>query len=389
MKLIRAFLTFIMIFFSFPFEVRASVPAEAQGSQLLRVRLLSLSQKVQFTGVSLRFQNIRKNYQSVAISKSSRAEVRLMKKGDKNFWALRLDDKDPEHLITEKFLMVQGEGLRAGAQTLPPRVLLSVSAKDQIDVVGVLPLDEYVTGVLASEMPLSWPLETLKAQAVAARSYALAVMKERQNRSYHLESSILDQVFRHVGTADMQSPLYQKALRAVRETAGVTLRGAHQEILKAFYHADCGGQTTTPAHVWRSGVNSGVVLDRSCPSNPRAHWSFSMGKAELQRRLGLVDLLELQVVKNDSDGRVQSVRVTSAAGVNRVISANDFRQALGFQELRSALFEVKRREDIFEFQGRGFGHGVGLCQWGSRVLGQRGQNFRQILKHYYPLAKLQ
>ncbi|AHZ84836.1 hypothetical protein Bb109J_c2142 [Bdellovibrio bacteriovorus] len=382
MKLVFAALIFSIGLVSFTSEARA------EDKEIVRVRLSSLAGKIAFRGTGLQFQNLTQNFRPVAIPNSSSAEVRVLSKGSKKIWALRINNKDPEHLFTDKYLMIQGHNLRIGSQALPGRVLLNLNSEKQIDVIGVMPLDEYITGVLASEMPLSWPLETLKAQAVAARSYALAVINERKDKAYHLESSVLDQVFRHVVAEDRQSPLIQKALQAVESTKGIKLLGNKDRVLKAFYHSDCGGKTTTSKNVWNYGVNTGVVVDSSCPTNPRGHWKLALTKMDLQKRLKVEDFSELKLERNPADQRIKSVRVAFNGLPDKVISANEFRQALGFQDLRSALFDMKKTGDRFLFEGRGFGHGVGLCQWGSRALGQKGYSFRQILKHYYPLAGL-
>lgn len=382
MKLIWASLCFIFVYVSFLSDARSA------SSEVVRVRLMSAPKKVQITGLALRFQNLNQPYKPVAIPRNAQAEVRLLEKEGKKVWALRVNNQDPEHLFSEKYLLIQGENLRVGAQALPSRVLLNMNANKNVDVVGVMPLEDYVVGVLASEMPLSWPLETLKAQAVAARSYALAVMEERKDKPYHLESSILDQVFRHVLAEDENDPLIKKAVQAVRETEGVKLYASNNKVLKAFFHSDCGGKTTTPQNVWNYGVNAGTTVDTSCPTNPRAHWKLNLSKEELSRRLHVENFSSLEFIKIPSENRIKAVRVAFNDASSKLISANDFRQLLGFQDLRSSLFEMKKIGESFLFQGQGFGHGVGLCQWGSKALGQSGRNYKQILTHYYPLARL-
>ncbi|UXR63289.1 SpoIID/LytB domain-containing protein [Bdellovibrio bacteriovorus] len=387
MKLVWASLTFILVFVSFVSDAHSSMTS-GKDAPLVRVRLKSLSSKIQISGLGLRFQNLTQNFRPVAIPQDGQAEVRVLQKDGKKIWALRTGTKASEHLFTDKYLLIQGHNVRIGSQSLPSRVLLSMNA-GMVDVVGVMPLDEYVVGVLASEMPLSWPLETLKAQAIAARSYALAVINERKDKPYHLESSVLDQVFRHVVAEDRTSPLIQKAMQAVEETKGIKLWDPKSRVLKAFYHSDCGGKTTTSKNVWNYGVNTGIVVDSSCPTNPRGQWKLTLTKDDLKKRLRVADFDSIEFDRNPQDQRVQAVRVAFNGSPEKVLSANDFRQSLGFQDLRSALFEMKKQGEEFLFQGRGFGHGVGLCQWGSRSLGQKGYTYKQILNHYYPLAKLQ
>lgn len=384
MKLICAAMCFILVYVSFLTEAHSAI---FKDSDLVRVRLKTLDGRIEISGQSLRFQNLENPFRPVAIPENTKAEVRLLEKSGKVFWALRVNGREQEHLFTNQFLLIQGEGLRIGAQALPERILLN-HQKKSVDVVGVIPLEDYVVGVLASEMPLAWPLETLKAQAVAARSYARAVMEERKDKAYHLESSIMDQVFRHVLHEDENDPLIKKAVQAVRETQGQKLFAANHKVLKAFFHSDCGGTTTTAKNVWKSGVNTGTAIDSSCPLNPRAQWKLTLSKEELGRRLRVPNFLSLDLVHLGKERRVQAVLVAQADGINKNIPANEFRQLLGFQELRSSMFTLKDQGHSFVFEGQGYGHGVGLCQWGSRSLGRNGANYKNILKHYYPLARL-
>lgn len=385
MKLVLASLCFIFVYVSFLAEAQSS---QNERAAIVRVRLMTTPEKVQISGVGFRFQNLNRPYQPVSIPQGSQAEIRVMEKQGKKIWAVRINNKDPEQLFADKYLFLQGENLRVGTRALPERVLFSVNAGGQVDVVAVMPLDDYVVGVLASEMPLSWPMETLKAQAVAARSYALAVMASRKDKAYHLESSILDQVFRHVLHENEDDPLIKKAVQAVRETQGQKLYASNNRVLKAFFHSDCGGKTTTAKEVWNHGVNTGVAVDNFCLTSPRAQWKLTMTKEELARRLGVPQITELELVRPTSERRVQAVRVAVNGDSEEVVSVNKFRQILGYQELRSSIFEIKRVGQSFLFEGQGYGHGVGLCQWGSRTLGQQGMTYKQILAHYYPLARL-
>ncbi|MNJ94773.1 Amidase enhancer precursor [compost metagenome] len=357
--------------------------------EIVRVRLLTEKSQITLTGQGLHFQAFDKKYQPVAIPRSSVAQIRVIYKDGKKMWSVRLDNKDPEQIYSDNYLLVRGDNLRAGSKALPKKLLLNSSGPQKIDVVGVIPLDEYVMGVIASEMPLSWPMESLKAQAVAARSYALAVMKERMQNPWHLESSVLDQVFRHVLAEDENDQMIQKAVLAVRATQGVKLLSPKNgKILKAFYHADCGGRTSLAKDVWQSGVNTGTAVDSSCPITPTAQWTLRLTAKELIARMG-VELSGLKLIRPTAVDRVSKVLLTLNDVDAKTLNANEFRQKIGFQDLKSTQFDVKKEGDSFVFKGRGFGHGVGLCQWGSRTLGQKGLDYKDILRHYYPLAQIQ
>jgi len=396
----------IIALFSASLLCHASTPAanneaadEPGNPQWVRVRLQSNLQNLHIEGRALQFQNRNELYQPVAIPRDEKnLDIQILAQAGKKMWSVRQQGLTAPQtfLFAEKYLLIQGQDMHIGAQRLPDKVFLSQSSNHKVDLIGLIPLDDYITGVLASEMPLSWPLETLKAQAVAIRSYSLAVMKERKNKPFQLESSILDQVFRPLISADKDSPLIQKAILAVQQTEGVKLTTANSQILKAYYHADCGGKTTNAQNVWGQAAPTEVVVDSFCPSNSRAHWSLEVSVQNLEAKLkkffpGGADALHLQslnLIQPQAHERVQKVAVLLADGRKTLLSANEFRGLLGYDQLKSSLFEMKKSGDLFVFKGKGFGHGVGLCQWGSRTLGLRGWTYQAILKHYYPSAQI-
>lgn len=359
----------------------------------IRVRLKSHENELLITGLGLRMAGLNEKFKPVAIPYNESFRIKRFDKDGRSYWLV--NGRNRTQILSAPLLVVEGSQLRIGAQILPNKLIIAASGRQKMDLVGVMPLESYLTGVIASEMPLTWPLESLKAQAVAARSYALAVMSERSRRIYQVESNILDQVFRPLAQDNGDDPLVRKALQAVRETEGQKLTVTDGRTLKAFYHSDCGGRTVSARNVWGSAVDAGQASDASCPSSPKANWELDVSKAKifagLKKYFALgrssVQILGLDFDRGN-DERVRQVRVALSEGGERKISGNDFRAVVGFQDLKSTLFEAKEEADGFKFKGRGFGHGVGLCQWGSRVLGQQGMKYAEILRHYYPLARL-
>lgn len=380
MKLLWASFGFILVLLGF-------APMARSQENLVRVRLKIAQSEVTVSGQALRFQAEDGKYQAVALPRNSQVQVRIIHKDSKPLWALRVNGKDFEHLFSQKYLLIRGENLRADSASLPSRLLLSMNEGKKMDLVGVIPLEDYVMGVVSSEMPMSWPLESLKAQAVAARSYVLAVMKERENRPFHVESSVLDQVFKHALFHESEDLHMKKVVQAVRDTEGQRLLSPQGRTLKSFYHADCGGKTALAKDVWSYAVNSGIAVDSSCPLSPRAQWSLRLSTREISQRLGRL-ISGIDLIRTSSEARVSKVQLLLQDGQKKLLSSNDFRRALGFQDLKSTLFEVKKDGNDFVFTGRGFGHGVGLCQWGTKALAQKGLKYQEILRHYYPLAKL-
>ncbi len=260
-------------------------------------------------------------------------------------------------------------------------------------VINTLDIEKYLAGLINKEMLPGWPMEALKAQAVAARSYALYQMDHRTNELYDLESSTQDQVYEG---ARSESP---RSNRAVEETRGEVLSWKH-ETIKAFYHSDCGGHTESAREVW--GTEYGYISPVTCPfhakQSVRRSWRTHFSLAELERKLknvvgllprGFFGISHIYAGPKDLSNRVRAVLVADASGKTVKIPANAFRNALGNTRVKSTAFSLTASAGKVNIAGEGFGHGVGMCQLGAKVLAQSGRNYRAILSYYYPLAKLE
>jgi stage II sporulation protein D len=232
-------------------------------------------------------------------------------------------------------------------------------------------------------MPASFPAEAQRAQAVAARSYALTRKIEAQaaNRRWDIATGVLAQVYRH-GAA---SP---SARAATDATAGEVLV-AGMDPVEAYFHAACGGTTEAglPAlgrdHPYLASVECG-----RCARAPGARWSVRVDARALgaAARLGGA-ATEARVSARTPSGRAERVEIS--AGPRRAsMLAIDLRQRLGYDRLPSLAFEVRAERGAFFFDGRGRGHGAGLCQWGAAGLAREGKGYREILLHYYPGAEV-
>ncbi len=382
-----------MVWILFSVLLFLGFPAHSMENPLIRVRMNTASENIELEGVGLSIRGSEKGYQLVAIPRNEKIEISRDTANGQAVWKVVRNGRS--EILSHRFLALKGSDLRSGGKSYPGQILLSPQGDSQFDVIGILPLENYLVGVLASEMPLSWPLETLKAQAVAARSYALQTMKERSRQIYHVESTILDQVFTHIGNGPDDSPLVAKAKQAVKLTESTVLKSFQNQLVKAFYHSDCGGRTATSKSVWGTGSVLGSVIDQSCPSNPKSQWNLTLSKETLSARLkaflggGRFNLIhKVELLRPSQKERVEQVFVSWDTGEKSRLSAQEFRSVVGFDQLRSALFEVDNVEGGFRFRGAGFGHGVGLCQWGARQLGIQGKSYREILSHYYPQSRL-
>lgn len=371
-----------LIFYTFLGALSATVPSGASTPQWIRVRLSQWQgTSLKISGQITQIQGKSNHFDPISIPQSQDLTVFRQKKS----WIVQTSLKNP-FLVPESYLFIRGQNLFVDSNPVPPQIVLFDDGR-KVHLIGLVPLEKYVTGVVAHEMPKSWPLETLKAQAVAARSYALAVAKERRNQFFDVDSDIRDQVYSYFSDQDLKQ-IFPRVCEAVEATEGQILKDSQGRILKTYFHSDCGGQTASAKEVWGTSEEIVSVKDDVCRGLAKSSWKLRLNKEALSRKLKQDVSFQLRPVKSDSGARMERVILKSDQG-EQVWTAGDFRKALGYSQLRSTAFSVRKIGDEWLFEGRGHGHGVGLCQWGSRHWAEHGWAYRKILKHYYPKARLE
>lgn len=254
--------------------------------------------------------------------------------------------------------------------------LVVVFGKNQLAAVNVLSLEDYLVGVIGSEMPKSFPLEALKAQAVAARTYALNKKLEQYSQPYHLGSSVISQVYKGLDAHD------PRTLEAVEATRGQVMTWQLQPI-EAYFHASCGGRTESGLDALGRDLPYLQPVDCPCSRLPTSHWTLKLKPQDL-KSLGASASGQLKIQGRSPTGRARKVEVGP-----RTVDAVTFRERIGYMKLKSLHFDVEKHRDGWTLEGHGFGHGAGLCQWGARVYAEKGWDYRKILNHYYPGVELQ
>jgi stage II sporulation protein D len=246
-------------------------------------------------------------------------------------------------------------------------------------VVHSLPLEDYVAAVVGSEMPAGFPPQALQAQAVAARTFAVFKKLESvaEGRAWHLGATVLDQVYR-------ASPVDPRARAAAEATAGEVLVFEHAPI-EAYFHSACGGRTERGAEaLGRDLPYLASVTCGRCDASPRRRWTVRVPASEMGRLCGLGGpATSTRVAGRTSSGRAQRIEVFGR-GRRVTLTAADLRQRLGFERLPSLAFDVRASHGSIVFEGRGAGHGAGLCQWGAAGAARNGEGYRAILSRYYP-----
>ena len=247
-----------------------------------------------------------------------------------------------------------------------------------ITAINHVDLEEYLYSVVGAEAVSSWPIEALKAQAVAARSYALYKRNSEANDIYDVDTTVGTQVYKGLDTE------YTTTHEAVNSTLGQIMTYNNEVILAAF-HSSSGGHTENVEDVWTSPLpylRAVVDYDHTAPV---FEWQQVFPVSRIKTLVaGIGNIRGLQPVKMTPRGRVITMKVTGDRGSTN-LTGKQIRKAL---KLRSTLFRMSTDGSNVKVSGRGFGHGLGLSQWGAYYLAKKGVDYHRILAHYYQNASL-
>jgi len=356
----------------------------AQSEPLVRVALLKDAQRIEF--------NIRGSYQimdpqsGLPLDKGRRLPRTTARPGHPG---IRLDD-DQLNLKAIRLIPSKDVSIFVNGADRRYRGELDIvqTGPDQLLVVNRLGLEDYVRGVLYHEVSDRWPMEALKAQALATRSYALYQMENNKAKPFDVTSDIYSQVY-----GGRSAERYRTNL-AVDQTEGevLTFQG---KILPAYFHANSGGYTEDASELWKHDMAplKGVRSEFSRYS-PHYVWKKNFQSSEIQKKLnangyqlGLIK--DIQVLERNRSGRIRKLEIATRDGQTVTIAGKDFRNIIGPNLIRSNNYDVMMKGYYFDLFGKGWGHGVGMCQWGAREMARQHYTYRDILSHYYPQTLVQ
>jgi len=274
------------------------------------------------------------------------------------------------------------------------------------DAINLVPPEPYLAGVVGAEMPDYWEPEALKAQAIAARTYCFYVKKQfGSNREWDMKQTAAHQVYRGVSAESIQ------VWQAVNETRGQVV-GCKQsdgpvDIFPAYYSSACGGHTENSKNVF--GDSFVTLIGVSCPYCqdvakpkfffwPMIQFDKEYVTARLQQRYSqlkqLGEITAVTVADQTDYGefaRLTKIKLTGSTGKSDYLRAEDFRLAIDptGRKLRSTICQIVELSGKWAFfSGRGWGHGVGMCQCGAQGIARKGKNAQQILSYYYPGSQI-
>ncbi|MCR5440081.1 MAG: SpoIID/LytB domain-containing protein [Selenomonas sp.] len=284
---------------------------------------------------------------------------------------------EDERQLAAQISRIDGKAYRGAVRLLP--------VGNGFTIINRVTTEEYLKGVVPEEMPPEWNMEAVKAQAIAARSFALSHRKRHSKDGYDLCATTHCQQYQGVRAERARSSV------AIKETHGQVLTFAGRPI-EALFHTDSGGMTENSEDVWGSRIpylrSAKELHVQSYPwdKNISAE-QFTAVLAKHGKNIGTLKSLVLPpisfgktVAGRTSAGRAAQVRFTGTKGI-AVVSGNDLRSWLG---LKSTLFEMTYKGNVVMIHGYGWGHGLGLSQWGAKALAdEKGYKYPAILGHYY------
>lgn len=243
--------------------------------------------------------------------------------------------------------------------------------------------EEYVKGVLAGEMPTSFDLEALKAQAVAARSYVLKKMEQNKEQDYDVVDTVMNQVYLDDATLkekwkDKYEEKNNKIKQAIVETKGEYMT-YNNEVIEAFFFSTSTGKTENSGEVFQTQLPYLKSVDSAWDEevSPVFSQDNNLSLEEFYQKLNIEynPNLKIKITKTTSTGRIKELKIN-----DHEFKANDIYQKLN---LRSTFFDIKQKDNQVEITTKGYGHGVGMSQYGALAMAKKGYKYQDILKYYY------
>lgn len=252
---------------------------------------------------------------------------------------------------------------------------------NELLIINKVKLDDYLYGVLPSEVIPNWHKECLKAQAVAARTFAIFNKLNSKSTYYDLDSDILSQVYKG---ANVET---KKTNEAIDETKDEIII-YNGEAIQAFFHSNSGGKTASSEEVWGGKIDYlKSKEDEFCKMEKNYKWSIALTSEKISQKLEknkihTGEIYDIKIMERSESNRIKSLKIYGSSG-SITIKGKDFRVLLGENCIKSTNFFISRQNNNFIFTGYGWGHGVGLSQEGAKGMAENGWDYKKILKYFY------
>ena len=319
---------------------------------------------------------IKKNVKGITLKKERNSAKLFFDKNKSKVYEIEVD----KGLVIKSY---DKRGIWVGGKRYSGLINIK-NLKNEILVVNTLGIEKYLTSVVGSEMPHRWPLEALKAQAIASRTYAL---KKTRNDLYDIDSTQRDQVYNGLESKT------KKTNKAVKHTRSLVITHKNK-LINALFHSSSAGMTENSEDVWRNQYPYLISVKDFDQNNPKMYWKKIFSNKELQILFPKIGgIKDIQILDITKTGRIKNIKLIGNYG-SLNLSGTNLRKKMG---LKSTLFRFKfitntaneeknnieNLNNSLMISGMGAGHGVGMSQWGAKHLAMRGYKAKDILRYYY------
>jgi stage II sporulation protein D len=293
----------------------------------------------------------------------------------KYFLSLPVKIKSPDGTIFAHFKPYRGY------------LIIKKSSKGKLNVINILSIEDYLKGVLPKETGRNWTVEALKTQAIASRTYSITNLNKHLDQGFDVCSTTHCQVY---GGASVETDLSSKAILDTK----CEVLTYNKDFAQTVFHANCGGHTEDPKYVW-NWKNTPPYLKgvkcSYCSKSKNANWKKTLDEDFIKKKLSLSNniLQKIKIKGKTSSGSTKELEIIHSEGKLK-LNAYQFRVAIDAWEIKSHGFSsIRKHGKKFYFKGKGWGHKVGLCQWGAKVMAENGKSYKRILEHFYPGTKIE
>ncbi|MDR1259904.1 MAG: SpoIID/LytB domain-containing protein [Endomicrobium sp.] len=266
--------------------------------------------------------------------------------------------------------------------------IVKESNDSKLNVINVLSIEDYIKGVLPKEIGSDWELEALKAQAVISRTYAISNLNKHLSQGFDLCSTTHCQVY---GGAGVETDTCNKALLLTQHE----FLTYNRKFANTVFHANCGGHTENPKYIWNWKIVPPYLKGVKCyycKNAPYTNWEKTLDESFIRKKLlnnnNIGKIKNIKIIDKTNIGTAKKIEILHSNG-KLILNAYKFRLIVDAWQIKShSFYSIKNYNNKFNFKGKGWGHKVGLCQWGAKFMAEKGKNYRDILYYFYPGTKI-
>lgn len=265
-----------------------------------------------------------------------------------------------------------------------------IPQKKEIEIINTIPIETYLLSVVLSEMPINFPIEALKSQSVIARTYSFYfINKYRETRNFDVDNTVMYQVYNGFNLK-LDTNQLNKIKRALFDTKNQIIIYEEKPII-AYFHSNSGGMLRSGLDYFGKASDFPYLQAKNDPyssGEKNDKWTYKIDFTAFKNKIGitnnLTDDIKEELFSYNAEGFVNTFNYDN----KNVLTAKEIRKRVGYFELKSERFKVSIENNNLILNGIGFGHGVGLSQYGAKKMAEKGFNYKKIIDFYYPGTKI-